>query len=133
MSTTVEDVDARVAALAAGAPDAEIDLWRAVVRLPEWFFIARGEADRPRPYGVALDGGPVICVYSTAERAHEAAAVLGLSVESGSTPLITVPMPAALDWVESMGAGGVFGIALDHPKVGHYVPLANLGFLKREL
>lgn len=131
--TTTEDVDARVAALASGAPDAEIDLWRAVVRLPEWFFIARGEPDRPRPYGVAFDAGPVICVYSSAERAQRAARDLGLAGESESVPLMTVPMPAALEWIQSFAAAGVFGIALDHPTLGHYVPLPNLGFLQREL
>ncbi len=133
MKTPVDEVDARLVALRQGAPDAEIDLWRAVVRLPEWFFIARGEADKPRPYGVALEAGPVICMYSRAERAHEAAEMLGLLGESGSTPLMTVPMPAALDWIQSFAAAGVFGLALDHPQVGHYVPLANLAFLKREL
>lgn len=131
--STPTDVDARIAALTAGAPDAEIDLWRAVVRLPQWFFIARGEADNPRPYGVAFDAGPVICLYSSAERANEAAASLGLIEEGGSTALLAVPLPAALDWMQSFAAAGVFGVALDHPQVGHYIPLPNLAFLQREL
>lgn len=131
--TTTDDVDARVAALAGAAPDAEIDLWRAVVRLPQWFFIDRGEPDRPRPYGVAFDAGPVICVYSSAERAQRAARDLGLAGESEPVPLMTVPMPAALDWIQSFAAAGVFGIALDHPQVGNYVPLPNLAFLRREM
>ncbi|TQM78680.1 hypothetical protein FHX81_0956 [Saccharothrix saharensis] len=122
---------AAVEAAPAGDTTAQIALWRQVTALKHWFFIARGSADQPRPYAAAAEQGPMICLYSSAVRAGDAARTLGLvDSESGSAPLFSVPVPAAIDYVASFGQAGVFGVTLDHPRLGHYIPLANLGLLK---
>jgi hypothetical protein len=73
----------------------------------------------------------MICLYSSAARANEAARVLGLvDAEGGAARLLAVPMPAAIDYLASFGKAGVVGVTLDHPQLGHYIPLANLGLLK---
>lgn len=127
----LDRLDAAVKAAPAGDTSAQIALWRQVTSLERWFFIARGSAEQPRPYGVAAHQGPMICLYSSAARANEAARQLGL-VDSadGGAPLFSVPMPVAIDYVASFGQAGVFGVTLDHPRLGHFIPLGNLGLLK---
>lgn len=127
----LDRLDEAVRAAPAGDTAAQIALWRQVTWLERWFFIARGSANQPRPYGVAAEQGPMICLYSSAARANDAARALGLGdSEGGAVPLLSVPMPAAIDYVASFGTSGVFGVTLDHPRLGHYIPLANLGLLK---
>ncbi len=131
MVAELDRLDAEVRAAPAGDTTAQIALWRHVTGLAHWFFIARGSGDRPRPYGVAAEQGAMICLYSSAARANEAARALGLvESEGGAVPLFGVPMPGAIDYVASFGEAGVFGVTLDHPRLGHYIPLANLGLLK---
>lgn len=127
MVAELDRLDAAVKAAPPGDTTAQIALWRQVTRLAQWFFIARGSGDQPRPYGVAAEQGPMVCLYSSAARASE----VGLVGEDGApAPLFAVPMPAAIDYVASLGAAGVVGVVLDHPRLGHYIPLANLGLLK---
>lgn len=127
----LDRLDEAVKAAPAGDTAAQIALWRRVTCLEHWFFLARGATDRPRPYAVASEQGPMICLYSSAARANEAARALGLAVpEGGGVPLFGVPMPAAIDYLAAFGESGVVGVALDHPRLGHYLPLANLGLLK---
>ncbi len=131
MVAELDRLDQAVKAAPAGDTTAQIALWRQVTGLEHWFFIARGPADRPSPYGVAAEQGPMICLYSSAARANEAARTLGLAdSDSGTVPLLGVPMPAAIDYLASFGKAGVVGVTLDHPQLGHYIPLANLGLLK---
>ncbi|MDQ3790917.1 MAG: hypothetical protein M3422_27245 [Actinomycetota bacterium] len=132
MVAELDRLDEEVRAAPAGDTTAQIALWRHVTRLEHWFFIARGSDDRPRPYGVAAEQGPMICLYSSAARATEAARTMGLvdSEGGGAVPLFGVPMPTAIDYVASFGRAGVVGVTLDHPRLGHYIPLANLGLLK---
>jgi hypothetical protein len=127
----LDRLDEAVKAAPAGDTTAQVALWRQATALEHWFFIARGSADRPRPFAVAAEQGSMICLYSSAARANEAARALGLlDAEGGAASLLGVPMPAAIDYVASFGQSGVFGVTLDHPRLGHYIPLANLGLLK---
>ncbi|UJW35481.1 hypothetical protein L3Q67_17830 [Saccharothrix sp. AJ9571] len=127
----LDRLDEAVKAAPAGDTAAQIALWRQVTGLEHWFFIARGAADRPRPYAAASGQGPMICLYSSAARASEAARGLGLvDAEGGAARLFGVPMPTAIDYVASFGEAGVVGVVLDHPRIGHHIPLANLGLLK---
>lgn len=131
MVAVLDRLDEAVKAAPAGDTTAQIALWRQVTGLAHWFFIARGSGDRPRPYVVAAEQGPMLCLYSSAARANEATRILGLvDSEGGAVPLFGVPMPAAIDYVASFDKSGVVGVTLDHPRLGHYIPLANLGLLK---
>jgi hypothetical protein len=131
MVAALDRLDEAVKAAPAGDTTAQIALWQQVSRLEHWFFIARGSADPPRPYAVAFEQRPMICLFSSAARANEATRSLGLvGAEGGAVPLFGVPMPAAIDYVASFGKSGVAGVTLDYPRLGHYIPLANLGLLK---
>jgi hypothetical protein len=126
----LDRLDEAVRAAPAGDTTAQMALWRQTTRLETWFFIARGPEDRPRPYAVGAAQGPMVCLYSSAARAQEAARALGLVADDGAAvPLFGVPVPDAIDYVASFGAAGVVGVTLDHPRIGHHVPLANLGLL----
>ncbi|UMG94223.1 hypothetical protein [Nocardioides sp. TF02-7] len=131
MVAELDRLDEAVKAAPAGDTTAQVALWRQVSRMETWFFIARGSTEQPRPYGVAFAQGPVVCLYSSAARANEAARGFGLvDGEGDAVPVFGVPMPAAIDYVASFARAGVFGVALDHPMIGHYIPLANLDLLK---
>ncbi|WP_454729211.1 hypothetical protein [Cellulosimicrobium protaetiae] len=125
----LDRLDEAVRAAPAGDTTAQIALWRQATRLETWFFIARGPEDRPRPYAVGAAQGPMVCLYSSADRAREAAVALGVVGEGAAVPLLAVPVPDAIDYVASFGAAGVVGVTLDNPRIGHHVPLANLGLL----
>ncbi|SMF00978.1 hypothetical protein L603_001000001010 [Cellulosimicrobium cellulans J34] len=126
----LDRLDGEVRAAAPGDTTAQVALWRHVSRLATWFFVARGEPDRPRPYAVAAPQGPMVCLYSSATRARDAAHALGVVPAGEPVPLLAVPMPDAVGYVASLGAAGVVGVALDHPRIGHFVPLANLTTLQ---
>ncbi|WP_410657565.1 hypothetical protein [Amycolatopsis sp. lyj-112] len=131
MVAELDRLDEAVKAAPAGDTAAQIALWRQATCLEHWFFIARGSTEQPRPYAVASEQGPMICLYSSSARANEAARVLGLVDSEGeAVPLYGVPMPAAIDYVASFDKSGVVGVTLDHPRIGHHIPLANLGVLK---
>ena len=127
----LDRLDEAVRAAPAGDTTAQVALWRQATRLRTWFFIARGEPDQPRPYAVGAAQGPMICLYSSAGRAAEAALALGLvAAADDAVPLFGVPLPTAIDYVASFARAGVVGVTLDHPRIGHHIPLANLGLLK---
>lgn len=127
----IDRLNEAVKAAPAGDTAPQIALWQHVTRLENWFFIARGSSEQPRPYAVGLENGPMICLYSSAARATEAAGALGLTEsEDAAVPLFAVPMPTAIDYVASFSQVGVAGVTLDHPRIGAYIPLANLGLLK---
>lgn len=128
MVAEIDRLNAAMLSATAGDTGPEIALWQQVARLPSWFFIPRGEGDQPRPYALAADDGTMICVFSSAIRAKECARGLGLiEDESAAVPLMAVPTRAAIDWLSSLAAAGVFGITLDYPLVRAATPLANLG------
>ena len=133
MLAALDRLDAAVRAAPPGDTTAQIALWQQAARLETWFFVARGAAHAPRPFAVAPAQGPMICLYSSAGRARDAARSLGLvaaEADADAVPVLAVPMPAAIDYVASFGEVGVVGVTLDHPRTGHSIPLANLGLLK---
>ncbi|SDI02512.1 hypothetical protein [Agrococcus jejuensis] len=125
------EVVARLDALSDASRDAPQDqsaltaLWRAVLGLERWILIARGTPEQPRPFAVSIPQGPVLLVFSTAERARVGGMAAGLTQEEASR-LIATPLPAAIEWAASFQAVGVVGIALDHGTTGAWTPLANL-------
>ena len=127
------ELDRRNAALAATPGlDADMAFWKVAAQLGSWFFINRGTDDHPRPYGVQQPGaGMIVCAYSSAERAREAAVELGLAGDGDTVPMFSIPMPRAIDWVAELSAAGVVGAALDHRRNGGpWTGLSNLATMK---
>lgn len=121
------------ACLAAPAEiEPQIRLWQAVAGLSHWFFINRGSTDNPRPYALAAEAGNMVCIFSTPERAQAAAHGAGLVPADAAVQLLSVPLPAALDWMVSLGEYGVAGVTVDHPEIGAWTPLGNLPRLRQE-
>lgn len=100
----------------------EMAVWEAAAKLPDWFLVNRGTPEKPMPAGFEFDGvGKLIGVYSTAERAAEAA--------GAEATLLAVPLPHALDWLASFAQNGVAGLVLDSP--GPWTSLSNLRFFRQ--
>lgn len=120
----VRELDRRKEAFDAAPGDthAEMAVWEAAAKLPDWFVVNRGTPEQPMPGGFELDGvGTLIGVYSTAERAAE--------VGGSAATLLAVPMPQALDWLASFAQNGVAGLVLDSP--GPWTSLSNLRFFRQ--
>jgi hypothetical protein len=115
---------------APGDVEPQIALWRAVAGLESWVFINRGTAEQPRPYALAAEAGHMLCLYSSAARAQDAAHSSGLVPAGEPVALFAVPLPAAIDWALSFGERGVVGVTLDYPQIGAWCPLPNLARLR---
>lgn len=114
---------------APGEIDPQVRLWTAVVALDRWVLINRGAADDPRPFALQAEAGPMICIYSSAERAQSAARVSGLAPDGEPVPFFSLSLPEAVDWVSAFAERGVVGVTLDHPQLGAWCPLPNLAHL----
>lgn len=104
----------------------QIELWKAVTALSHWVCINRGTAAAPRPYMLAGASGPILCIYTSAARANQAARDNGLVPPGERVLLFAPPLPGALDWAMSFGKYGVVGLAVDYPELGSWCPLPNL-------
>lgn len=121
----VQELD-RLSAARDSAPGdqaAEMALWEQAAKLGLWFIVNRGTAEQPQPMVLQPPGlGLLAAVFSCRERAV---------AQAGGGEVLGVPMPAALDWLASFGERGVTGVVLDQNTIGAWIPLANLGYLKR--
>lgn len=126
-AATLAELD-RLTAIHKEDPDdrAAMDaLWRAVYALDSWIFIARGELDSPQPFVAEFGPGPLLLAFTTPERAKEGALAVGRD-EAFAQNLLSVPLPAAIEWATQYGALGVTGILFDVASQGYFAPLANL-------
>lgn len=126
-AATVAEID-RLAAASQAAPgdrSAMDALWRAVYALDSWIFIARGEDDAPQPFIAEFGPGPLLMAFTTPERAKEGALNVGRDAAFAER-LLSVPLPAAIDWAAGFAPHGVAGILFDLPSQGYFAPLQNL-------
>ncbi|WP_229051474.1 hypothetical protein [Aeromicrobium sp. Leaf350] len=130
---TVAEIDALNAEYLAAPEDQDrqIRFWQAVVALDRWYLINRGTEDAPRPFALQTGEGPLVCLYTSEERAGAAAEANGLVPPGETVPLFSMPLPAAIDWVLSLGEHGLAGVIVDHPQIGAWCPLPNLVHLGR--
>lgn len=130
--SVLAELDRLDAAVRASPGDigAQIALWRAVAALEHWVFINRGTVENPRPFAIAADAGQLLCIYSSASRAQQAARESALVPADDPVPLFSVPLPAAIDWALGLGPLGVAGVSIDYPRLGAWSPLPNLAGLR---
>jgi hypothetical protein len=70
----------------------------ALVALPAWHFLNRGTREKPAPTTAEIDGALHLLVFSDADRVVEVAEQIGQTGPGEIPPLISIPMPAVLDW-----------------------------------
>jgi len=121
----IDELSAATVSAAPGDPAVWGPLWAAVLALPQWLFIARGGMERPQPFIGVFPQGPMLCAYTTPDRAREGALAMGLPEEEAGL-VLAVPAEGIVDWAASFQQHGVFGITFDHPRLGFFSPLANL-------
>lgn len=125
---TVARIDELCAATQTSAPgDPAVwgPLWAAVFDLKEWLFIARGGMKQPQPFIGVFPQGPMLCAFTTADRARAGALAMGLPEEEAGL-VLSIPSEGIAEWVASFQQHGVFGITFDHPQLGFLSPLANI-------
>lgn len=126
-AATLAEIDRLADAYRAAPEDrATMDaLWRAVYALDSWIFIARGELDAPQPFIAEFEPGPLLLAFTTPERAKEGAIAVGRD-EAFAENLLSVPLPAAIEWAAQYSPHGVAGILFDVSSQGYFAPLTNL-------
>lgn len=107
-------------------PGPQSALWKANSALPQWVCINRGTPTAPRPYMLAGQSGPILCIFTSAARAKQAAFDNGLVPAGEPVLLFAPPLPQAVNWALSFGDYGVVGVAVDYPRLGSWCPLTNL-------
>lgn len=108
----------------------QVKLWEAVASLPYWICINRGTPQAPRPFMLAGQSGPILCVFTTPQRARQAALSVGIIQEGDPLILFAPPLPGAMDWAMSFEKYGVTGLTIDYPRIGVWSSLTNLAHLK---
>ncbi|GJQ29878.1 MAG: hypothetical protein HBSAPP03_17620 [Phycisphaerae bacterium] len=113
-----QDIDALVEASQNGVnKTAEQSLWRTVLNLREWYFVARGAGDDAEPVIGALEGKSALLVFTDEERAAmfakrrnmRASDARGSARDAGSMEgmVLTMDVPDALAYCEDLANAGV--------------------------
>lgn len=97
-------------------------LWKALTALPQWVCINRGTPQAPRPFMLAGESGPILCIFTSAARAKQAAHESGLVPAGEQIVLFAPPLPQAVDWALSYAKYGVVGLAVDYSRLGSWCP-----------
>jgi hypothetical protein len=82
----------------------EQNLWKAVLALRVWYFIARGEGDDAEPMVASVDGRPQLLAFTDEDRA-EAFARHIQSKRGGEAPgLLEMDVPDAVEYAKELEA-----------------------------
>ncbi|MBF4463094.1 MULTISPECIES: hypothetical protein [unclassified Rathayibacter] len=100
-------------------------LLSAAQELPAWAFLVRGPDDGPTPCIGRVGEDRVVFVFTSVERARAGALDLGFTSDKGWR-VLTLPQPAASDWVASMAQIAVVGAVFDRPLFGWTASLEAL-------
>lgn len=124
-------------------PDATIedstDLYAATFRLPEWLFIARGEAPNFTPYiasnEAVAEGKHMIRAFTDGVRLRRFAAESGLLQENGDALILSIKTRDVIDYLEQLETDGVYGVWFncDNESYGYFTPLKQLRPIKSHL
>lgn len=125
------------------APRSATDaLFAATYALPQWFFIARGDPGRERPYvarnPLIQQGAPMVKAFTDTRRLLRFAREVGLLDDGqcdADLPILCVPTPEVLPLLASLQSSGVTHIHFnaDHASDGYYLPLVQMPIVHRHL
>lgn len=123
-----------------GAAREDFDrLFEATFALPEWLFIARGEAPNFNPYiaskeGVA-DGSQMVRAFTDSTRLHRFAKENGLLDDRGEVLMLNIKTANVVEYLEQFEAYGVHGVWFnsDLESYGFFTPLKQLRVIKNHL
>jgi len=98
-----EDVDAlSLASRNAHNKTGEQNLWRVVLALPAWYFIAQGEGDQAEPMVASVDGKAQLLAFTDEDRA--AAFARHIAGKRGGEPpgLLEMDVPDAVQYAREL-------------------------------
>ena len=114
-------------------------LFKATFALPEWLFIARGEAPNFNPYvaskeGIA-DGQQMVRAFTDGTRLHRFAVENGLLDANGEALILTIPTSGVIKYLEQFEQYGVYGVWFnsDLQSDGYFTPLKQLRIIQEHL
>ena len=99
-------------------------LWRAVFSLEQWYFIARGNKDKPTPFASVVNGKPFLMGFTSTEGAQVFYARNKLD-DGKSHGILSIPSRNTA-YFTSFAQHGVFGILFNDHEKGFYTPLTNI-------
>lgn len=93
---------------------AEQDLWKAVLRLPAWYFVADSAGDDAQPVIGALEGRPYLIAFTDEDRAERFAADRGRKRASDPTPVLHMDVSDAVAYCQDLSQENVEGILFNN-------------------
>lgn len=114
-------------------------LYSAAFKLPEWYFIARGEFPSIRPYVAAhpdvVDGAPMLKAFTDTKRLHAFSKECGLTNSAGESLILSLPVEGILPMLASCAEQGVWGLHFnaDANSNGFYAPLVQMPLIREHL
>ncbi len=121
------------------APEYFNRLFEATFALPDWLFVARGEAPNFNPYvaanaGVA-EGQQMVRAFTDGKRLHRFATENGLLDPNGEALTLTIPTSGVIEYLEQFEQYGVYGVWFNSDSVsdGYFTPLKQLRVIKQHL
>jgi hypothetical protein len=121
------------------APEHFNRLFAATFALPNWLFIARGEAPNFNPYVASAagtaEGRQMIRAFTDGKRLHRFATENGLLDASGQALTLTIPTAGVIEYLEQFEQYGVYGVWFnsDSGSDGYFTPLKQLRVIKHHL
>ena len=90
-------------------------LWRAVLSLEKWHFVARGPQEQPVPFSAIVNGKPFLMAFTSPDGAR-AFALRNKLDQEGQVSLLSIPSKS-ISYFTAFASQGVFGILFnDHEK-----------------
>jgi hypothetical protein len=101
-------------------------LWRAAFALPEWLFIARGDAPNVQPFFGLMDNVPWIFAFTDGAHLQDFGQQQGLLDEDGAISYISMGRADAVDYILGLEDMGLAGVQFNYGPHGWYAPIATL-------
>lgn len=121
------DIPALIEVARTGAPGAMQAVWRAIFALPRWHFVGRGQMPDVQPFCGVVEGRPMLCAFTSSDRALEFAKKQGLASGDGGYAILEMQVEAASAYAVKLGAKGVQAVVFDDSVGGGiYAALQNL-------
>lgn len=118
-------------ALADGAKDAhnkvgEQTLWKAVMRLPMWYFVADAAGDDAQPVVGAVEGVPHLLAFTDEDRAEAFSKARGRTRGADPTPVLHMDVADAVAYCRDLMQTEVDGVLFNNGRCAFQAPLSQV-------
>src|SRR3954471_7352632 len=104
----------------------EQNLWRAVLTLPVWYFIAQGEGENAEPMVASVEGKPRLLAFTDEDRAEAFTRHLEAKKGGPRPGLLEMDVADAVDYGQELERAGVESILFNTGEYGFSCSMTQL-------